>query len=324
MREKGTGAEIARIYDLLRTGQRGAAVDAIRKERLAEPQNTYLMAVEADVLLRAGQTAAAEVLLGEIFARDPGNKKALVVKADVLLQKGEAEEALAVLRTHPDQNAPHVARRLVNAHFRAGHYREALVHAQEALRQAGTDTAWFKGMAARCLEKMGDTGQAAEFWRESGTREGSMNVIRLKLKNLEPERALAELRAMARLYDRDAEFHVLWAEQLLAANRAGEAADHWLRAAALRPGNTYYLGRAAFTLQKAGRAEEALERFKEAVLLNPADRWTRAALFRLLANRPAEAAAFLEEVLRVHPGAGWPHGYLKKIAGSGESSDESQ
>lgn len=142
-----------------------------------------------------------------------------------------------------------------------------------------------------------------------------MKVIRLKLQGLEPALALKELQQMARLqrYDQDAEFHALWAEQLAAGGRPIDAADHWQRAAMLRPGNPYYLKRAAFALQKAARPEQALARFKEAVLLDPFDLRAREALYRLLASRPAEGVAFLQELLRVHPGAGWAHGHLKKL-----------
>ncbi|HUW63994.1 MAG TPA: tetratricopeptide repeat protein [Spirochaetia bacterium] len=311
---------IGRIYELLRAGHSAAAIDAVRGERHNNPESIYLMAVEADVLWRAGQTAAAEALLGEIFARDPGNKKALVVKTDILLQKDEAEEALTTLRTHPDQAAPYVARRLVTIHFRLKQYRESLAVAQRVLQspeEDPKDAAWFKGMAARCLEKMGDTGQAVEFWQDSGTREARMKVIRLKMQAMEPALAFRELQQMARLqrYDQDAEFHALWAEQLAAASRPGEAADHWQRAAALRPGHSYYVKRLAYELKKAGRLEDAMTRFQEAVLLDPGDRWLHEALYRLFAaGRQAQGCLFLQEVLRRHPDAGWAHGHLKKLA----------
>jgi tetratricopeptide (TPR) repeat protein len=323
----GRGEGVSRAYGLLRAGQKTAAVDAIRVERARDPASTYLMAVEADVLWRAGRMDAAEDLLGDVFARDPGNRKALVVKADILMQQGAEREALTLLGTHPDRDAPHLTRRLVTVNFRLKRYREALALAQKVLQAPDRgDPAWFKGMAARCLEKLGDTGQAVEFWQDSKTPEARMKVIRLKLQGLAPAVALKELQQMARLerYDRDADFHALWAEQLAAGGRLPDAAGEWHRAADLRPGNAYYVKRAAFALQKAGRQEEALARFKEAVLMDPLDLWARQALYRLLAARPAEGTAYFRELLRVHPGAGWAHGYLKKLLARESSDGQSQ
>lgn len=311
---------IGRVYELLRQGQTASAIDTVRVERDNNPRSTYLMAVEADVLWRAGQTTAAQSLLDELFALDPGNKKALVIKADMALKKGEAAGALSILQTHPDRTLPYVARRLTNIYFQLGQYREALAQAQAMLRCAQTgkkDEDWFKEMAARSLEKLGEADQAMLLWQEAGTGVARVKVLRLKLQQLEPDQALRELSQMARLerYDQDAGFQALWAEQLAANGQPVEAADHWRRAALLKPGNPYYVKRWAYELKKAGRTEEALERFKDAVSLDPNDRWPRESLYRLFAaGHRAEGIAFLEELIRRHPDAGWAYGHLKKLA----------
>lgn len=311
---------VQRAYDLWRQKQTAAALDAVRALRAHNPGSTYLTAVEADILARSGKTREAEDLLAEIFALDPHNRKALTVKADLLLKKGRAAEALATLLTHPDQAAPHVARRLATAHFQLKQYNDALAVVQKVLGEPKTDlppldAAWFKEMAAGCLERLDKTREALSTWETLGTSRARIRALGLKLAALTDEEALRELEQIGRLksYDRDADFHALWAERLAAGGRHAEAAFHWERASALAPGHPYYLKRLAWASRRAN-APQTLARFQDAVSADPDDLLLREALFRLFAaGRELDGISFLTELLRRHPGAGWAHGHLKKL-----------
>jgi hypothetical protein len=115
-----------------------------------------------------------------------------------------------------------------------------------------------------------------------------MNLGAILLSRLDPQAAVSELRAAARLEPNRPEVHNMLGLGLATLNRNAEAVGEFQLALRSRPDYASARFNLATALAKSGRMDEAVANLRQVLAANPEDAYAKKRLAELLAVRPAD------------------------------------
>ncbi len=300
-----------------------ATAEALLRQALADrPGDAYLRASYADLLVRRGDPEEGLALADEVLRERPGFAPALLARGLGAERLRRGREALAAFEAAwVAAPSPYAARCLARARAAAGASAEAIALVRQALERFPRDPALLR-QEALLLEGAGEEGDAAAVYREavaagSGDGFAYARMLRATLAGRAPEEALAALEPVLRLPGRASDPHLLGlrAELQQAAGRWQEAVASWEGALAADPGNGYVRARLAYACRHAGLRARAWELLQAVIEADPADPAALAAFVADAAalDRREEAAAFLAELLRRHPGRRALWGWMRRL-----------
>jgi len=322
-----SSAEIRRRVSLLRQLLRSGALDKAAGEAedamALYPDSVELLAVYADIHRRAEKLDEAKALLERARAIEPMHPAVLASSADLAYDRGRYEDAAALYLELVDRRpSSYHYSRLVAAKNRLGAHEEAAAIARRALERFPGDPWNLRGLAT-AESKLGRREEAVAVYEEllsvePNDRFAYKELMRLKTEESSPEEAASALKGLMRSGGRSRNPHLktLAADRLRKAGKLEDAVSEYEDALALEPGSPYILAQLGFTQKKLGRDQDALESLSKAFLAKPSDPYVRKSLESLLKKR-FELARFVElidEALTLHPSVKALHGIRKRVA----------
>ncbi len=143
-----------------------SAADHFRRARDIAPFSLTASGYLAEALMRGGQSAAAEEALRDLLSKDPTQLRARLALARLSAERDEVNEAIALLRGAPGEQAsdPNVNRRLAFLLARTDDSKEAKILATELLAENPNDRE-LRRLAVRLEARTGGYDGAADLMR---------------------------------------------------------------------------------------------------------------------------------------------------------------
>jgi len=262
-----------------RQGQGALAVETADKAVAAGATVAAAHAARAEALLAAGRSADAEAAARKAAELDMTSAAAQVQLASALLAQGKAAEAEAAAKkaTASDpQNAE--AFGVLGAAIVAAdpkRWSEGIAEAQQGafLNPKNPVVQVYVG---RIFEAQGNHQQATAAYKSALAADPNYAPARVaslqsQVAAGQVDAALAEAKAMAPQFGSSGEFQLTYGTLLLAKADYPAAAEALAKAAAALPGSAQAHANLGYAYQYTGKTAEALEAYKKAVALAPAN-----------------------------------------------------
>ena len=255
----------------------------------------------------------SEVLWRHTIDVNPNNYIAQNNLAGTLEEKGQFNEAIAHYREAVQLN-PNVARvqnNLGYALLQGGRVEEGIDHLQDALRIDPTYSEAYNHMGSALMKK-GQVAEAIPYYQKAiqlnnSYADAENNLGVAFLRSGQVDEAIAHYKAAVAIKPGSAEMQINLGNTLASKGQWVEAIDCYEAALKTKSDvarDARLRNNLGGALEKAGKADEALEQFSKAVELNGNYPEAHCNLARLLAQRGRrdEAVAHLKDALRLRPG----------------------
>lgn len=286
-------------------GRTEAAIEVMQEALALRPDHPEARLRLADWLADGRDPAQARALYAAVLATDPQRAEARFGLARVLLAQGELQTAAAQLRAILDQDwqVGEVHYALSRVLLALGDRSGAEQHATLFRRFEGRRLHLVDPLVAAVTElNLSDKPHLtrAAWYREQGQIEAAavaleqalainprnpaarLDLMEIHVRSGRQDLAVGEYDAAAADSPNDPEVHLRWARlQRQALDYPGAAAT-FTRALALRPDWPEVLAELGFVLEQQGLVDPAIERYREAVALDPGLSAANAGLGRLL------------------------------------------
>lgn len=296
------------------------------------PQNNFLKASLGELFLREKNFFESERLADEILHMDYENFQGLLLKGMIYYEKRYYKDALDFfLHAYSQKRTGYLSSYLVRTYLKLEQPEKALQVCQE-WEEREPDNVYLKKLKARPLEALNKEEQAKKLYEEirkdSGDGFAYREEIRLKLKDLPPEKAVRELEKIIKVKgeDESIHLHLQLARELEKLKNYREAVKHYKKVLEKEPGNPFVLKQLGFCYSRLKEYEKALECLKKAFELDPTDYYVRSSLlfcYRKL-NRQTDAIKFFKKIINQNPDFKNLWGIVKKLEKEVTAANEDQ
>jgi tetratricopeptide (TPR) repeat protein len=247
-------------------------------EKAPEPDRVKARINLAKLEMIQGKAKPAESQVDRVLDIDPKNIDAQYLKGRLALARGDGDEAVsrfrAVTEAHPDHLEGYIG--LANAHVLGKNYDLALDVLKKALKQAPNSAKILKGMVrVNILRK--DTRAAEENLKQLVSLDpyniGSIAGLGdFYLSQNRYDEAMAQYRLIQQNKKGEALGHLRMAEVLARTDRMDQAIDELEAGAEKTKNSSVFVTSLGKLYLKEGRKSEAVEKFKEALKMDPGNK----------------------------------------------------
>ena len=245
------------------------------------PENNYLLASLSDTYLRLNQLSQAQQLADQVLADKPDYAPALLARGNIAYKNMDYQKAEKFFRqAQQQQESSYTAARLIRTLLKQAKNEEALDLCQKKLEE-NPDHEKLKKMKAEIYEKLNKTEEAKElltdYLANTDDNFAFKKKLKLKIKEMEPQQAINELKNLLRLdkYADNTAVLTLLAEQFADQEKYEQAAEIFQQALELEPDNHYIRKNLGLSLHNCEKWEEALPYLKESCREEPGDYYLR-------------------------------------------------
>lgn len=288
---------------LKKKGEHREALVLLEEALTYYPRNDFLRYSLGETFFHLKRYQEADAIALEILAENPHYSPALTLKGDILYSTGLFEEALSFYyRAYSKKKNPFLAVRLIKALLEGEEYEEAF-----GICQDYPDHPLIKKQRARIYAKRGEEEKASTLYQdylEDRPQDlfAYKERIRLKIKDMEPEDAVRELKTLIKVGGRskNAHLHTLLASSLERLKEYERAVLEYEKALQIDPENMFNRKQLGFCLARIDRGEEAIPLLVEVFRQDPRDFYVRNKLLSLYReyHREEEGKDFFIEIIK--------------------------